>query len=311
LKDRLIHAFSGLFRIELTVQIGVAAAMDVAYSRPRSKRPPGEDIGNTHKRLQYPQPPSAGPGETVFRILCPEDKAGGVIGKGGGIVSQIRQETGARITVQETVQGCEERVIVISAPEDNGNNGGDLGKISAAQEALFRVHGRIFEDIADENDPNNLITTRLVVPNGQVGCLLGKGGKIIQQMREETKAHIRILSQEKTPPCVPSTDAILEVHYTPLIFSCSNPHAFPSFVSYVFVFSLFSFERISFCLVSWLVTILPKLPVTYTRLELMTFAWADHGNNGTVVDVLSNHRPDQFINTSFGIHANFPLLLEF
>lgn len=211
MKDRLIHAFSGLFRIELTVQIGVAAAMDVAYSRPRSKRPPGEDIGNTHKRLQYPQPPSAGPGETVFRILCPEDKAGGVIGKGGGIVSQIRQETGARITVQETVQGCEERVIVISAPEDNGNNGGDLGKISAAQEALFRVHGRIFEDIADENDPNNLITTRLVVPNGQVGCLLGKGGKIIQQMREETKAHIRILSQEKTPPCVPSTDAILEI----------------------------------------------------------------------------------------------------
>lgn len=214
-EDRLIYAFSVLFRFVLTVQIGVAAAMDGVYSRPRPKRPyfepQGEDIGHMHKRVQHPQPPSAGPDETVFRILCPESKAGGVIGKGGSIVSQIRQETGARVTVQETVQGCEERVIVISAPEDAGNNGGDLGKVSRAQEALFRVHGRIFEDIADENDPNNLITTRLVVPNGQVGCLLGKGGKIIQQMREETKAHIRILPREMTPPCVLTTDEILQI----------------------------------------------------------------------------------------------------
>lgn len=189
--------------------------MDGAYSRPRSKRPyfesPGGDVTHIHKRLQYTQPPSAGPGETVFRILCPEVKAGGVIGKGGVIVSRIRQETGARVTVQESVQGCDERVIVISAPKDSGNNGGDMGKISPAQAALFRVHGRIFEDIADENDPKNLITTRLVVPNGQVGCLLGKGGKIIQQMREETKAHIRILPRDQTPSCVPSTDEILQI----------------------------------------------------------------------------------------------------
>lgn len=189
--------------------------MDGAYSRPRSKRPyfesPGEDVTHTHKRLQYSQPPSAGPGETVFRILCPEAKVGGVIGKGGVIVSRIRQETGARVTVQESVEGSEERVIVISAPEGSGNNGGDMGKMSPAQVALFRVHGRIFEDIADKNDPNNLITTRLVVPNGQVGCLLGKGGKIIQQMREETKAHIRILPRDTTPTCVLSTDEILQI----------------------------------------------------------------------------------------------------
>jgi len=63
---------------------GVAATMDVAYSQPRSKHPLGGDIGNTHKRLQYPL---ASPGETVFRILFPEAKADGVIGKGGGIVT--------------------------------------------------------------------------------------------------------------------------------------------------------------------------------------------------------------------------------
>jgi len=123
------------------------------------------------------------PGKTMSRILCLEAKANGVMGKGNGIVSRIRKETSTWITVQETVQGCKERIIVISAPKDNGNNGGDLGEISPAQDALFRAHGMICEDIVDQDDPNNLITTHLVVPNGQVGCLMGKDGKIIQQMR--------------------------------------------------------------------------------------------------------------------------------
>ena len=37
--------------------------------------------------------------------------------------------------------------------------------IYLANEALFRVDGRIFKDIVDENDPNNIITTHLVVLN--------------------------------------------------------------------------------------------------------------------------------------------------
>eukprot|EP01018_Ginkgo_biloba_P029386 Gb_18830 [translate_table: standard] len=210
--------------------------MDGAYSRSRSKRPhfeqnPVEDNELQYKRYQPSYPPSMmpkfAPGETVFRILCPEAKAGGVIGKGGSIISQMRQETGARITVQETVEGSEERVIVISALEEprdrdnnNRNNNGrddDDGKLSPAQQALLKVHARIVEggsvngDV-DDNDPDRVITTRLVVPNSQVGCLLGKGGKIIEQMREETKAQIRILPRDQTPLCTNlSSDEILQI----------------------------------------------------------------------------------------------------
>ena len=50
---------------------------------------------------------------------CPP-QVGGVIGKAGVIVKQVRDETGARIRVVEGLPNCEERVIVISAPNMAG-----------------------------------------------------------------------------------------------------------------------------------------------------------------------------------------------
>lgn len=47
-------------------------------------------------------------------------QVGGVIGKAGTIVKQVREETGARIRVVEGVPNCDERVIVISAPNQAG-----------------------------------------------------------------------------------------------------------------------------------------------------------------------------------------------
>jgi poly(rC)-binding protein 2/3/4 len=40
-----------------------------------------------------------------------------VIGKGGSIIENLREETGARIKVADAVPGSEERVIIISANE--------------------------------------------------------------------------------------------------------------------------------------------------------------------------------------------------
>ena len=45
-------------------------------------------------------------------------QVGGVIGKAGAIVKQIREETGARIRVVEGVPNCDERVIVVSSRND-------------------------------------------------------------------------------------------------------------------------------------------------------------------------------------------------
>lgn len=59
----------------------------------------------------------SGENELVFRLLCPSDKIGSVIGKGGSIIHNLRKDTGARIKIANAVPGSDERVIIVSALE--------------------------------------------------------------------------------------------------------------------------------------------------------------------------------------------------
>ncbi|KAG6412771.1 hypothetical protein SASPL_125458 [Salvia splendens] len=169
---------------------------------------------------------------TSYRILCHDVKAGGVIGKSGSIIKAIRQHTGAWINVHELVPGDEERIIEISDTRRRDPDG-RIPSFSPAQEALLLIHERILETegggggyghndgfVEDENDEyggrggggGNRVVTRLVVSRMHVGCLLGKGGKIIEQMRMETKTHIRILPRDHTlPRCVSMSEEIVQV----------------------------------------------------------------------------------------------------
>ena len=59
---------------------------------------------------------------------------------------------------------------------------------------------------------SNRVATRLVVSRMHVGCLLGKGGKIIEQMRMDTKTQIRILPRDHNlPRCVSMSEEIVQV----------------------------------------------------------------------------------------------------
>lgn len=66
---------------------------------------------------------SSSSGGTLLRVLCPSNKIGSVIGKGGSVISQIRQESGARIRVEDSVPGCEERIIFITSPDKETEDG--------------------------------------------------------------------------------------------------------------------------------------------------------------------------------------------
>ena len=168
--------------------------------------------------------------DTVYRILCPSKKIGGVIGKGGGIVKALREETQAKITVADSVPGSDERVIIIySAPtknpkEHNSNEDPEreeeqdhMEPHCPAQDALMKVHERIIEEdlfggteFEDDNE-NTVVTARLLVPNNMVGCLLGKRGDVIQRLRSETGANIRVLPAEHLPTCAMSSDELVQV----------------------------------------------------------------------------------------------------
>ncbi|KAG1330455.1 RNA-binding KH domain-containing protein RCF3 [Cocos nucifera] len=192
--------------------------------------PPPQALSSSSSNIQDGvAPPSAV--TTFFRILCPDSKAGGVIGNSGSIIKTFRQETGASINVHQLVPGDEERIIE-TADNRSREPDGRPPQYSPAQEALLRIHERIVDaefeySGGDEEDEygggggggggerrkdRSRVTTKLVVARTHVGCLLGKGGKIIEQMRNETRTHIRILPRDRyTPNCVSTSEEVVQV----------------------------------------------------------------------------------------------------
>ena len=74
-------------------------------------------------------------GDVVIKILVPHAKIGGVIGKAGTVINQMRQETNARIKAEDTVPACIDRVVTISGSADN----------NSVCDALLRVHFKSIE----------------------------------------------------------------------------------------------------------------------------------------------------------------------
>ncbi|CAL8468952.1 g8493 [Coccomyxa elongata] len=119
-----------------------------------------------------------------YRLLCPAARIGTVIGKGGLTIQQMRDSTGARIKVEPEVVGCSDRLISFSSPDEPGADW------CRAQEALFAVQGRLTEAEAPQEDSCCMV--RMVIEHAQVGCVLGKGGEVISELRRRTGANIRV-----------------------------------------------------------------------------------------------------------------------
>ncbi|XP_015061704.1 KH domain-containing protein At4g18375 isoform X1 [Solanum pennellii] len=208
---------------------------------PSSATPPSNSF-----RTPPPPPPflKLSPGEAFFRILCPADKTGGVIGKGGAIIRQLREETGAKIRIDDSLAGCDERVIVVIADstkkdqtssDAGGVNGEELPhsafndeSSSQAQRALIRVLERILkvdeegnavpsegegrkDEFSDVRSPQGVVICRLLAPSNQVGSVLGKGGKIIEKIRQESGAQVRVLPKDQMPACALPGDELIQI----------------------------------------------------------------------------------------------------
>ncbi|KAL0843123.1 hypothetical protein Bca101_016368 [Brassica carinata] len=153
--------------------------------------------------------------DTVFRYLCPVKKIGSVIGRGGDIVKQLRLETRAKIKIGEAIPGCDERVITIYSSSDETCHavGDGYGEeiITPAQDALFRIHDRVAADYDDSSEGEQQVSAKLLVPSDQIGCILGRGGKIVQDIRSETGAQIRIIKDRNMPLCALNSDQLIQI----------------------------------------------------------------------------------------------------
>ncbi|KAK6253334.1 hypothetical protein QUC31_015054 [Theobroma cacao] len=148
--------------------------------------------------------------EVVFKILCSSDRVGGVIGKGGAIIKALQSDTGTTITIGPTLTDCDERLVTVTASENPES------QYSPAQKAVVLVFVRalgasIEKGLDSGSGKGSNVTARLVVPSGQVGCLLGKGGAIISEMRKVTGTGIRILGSDQVPKCVTENDQVVQI----------------------------------------------------------------------------------------------------
>ncbi|VAI40294.1 KH domain-containing protein At4g18375-like [Triticum dicoccoides] len=137
-------------------------------------------------------------GELLVRVVCPGDKIGLVIGKGGMTIRNIRKESGASVDVDDAKNDKEESIITISSTEATDD------VKSAAVEAVLLLQAKINDETEDR------MHLRLLVPGNVIGCLIGKGGSIINDMRSKSKAIIHI-SKGTKPRKASSSDELVEV----------------------------------------------------------------------------------------------------
>ncbi|CAN1313753.1 KH domain-containing protein At4g18375 [Linum perenne] len=193
------------------------------YGGGKRHNPSGEDSGDL--------PHGIGSDDTVYRYLCPVRKIGSIIGRGGEIAKQLRAETKSSIRISESIPGFEERIVTVYSSSEETNSfggeeedggGGDL--VCPAQHALFLVHDRVVaeergreEEEREEEVQQKQVSVRMLVPSDQIGCVIGKGGQVIQGIRSETGAQIRILKDEHLPPFALTNDELLQIVGEPAV----------------------------------------------------------------------------------------------
>ncbi|MCH83869.1 KH domain-containing protein [Trifolium medium] len=148
----------------------------------------------------------------VYRILCPVEVIGSVIGKNGKMINSIRQETRAKVKVVDPFPGAKDRVITIycyiKEKEDIeiDDEFDDRKPLCAAQDALLKVHVAILNSIEAlrDSDKNKQRKEKdecqILVPSSQSANIIGKAGATIKKLRSKTRANVKVIAKDATDP---------------------------------------------------------------------------------------------------------------
>ncbi|KAK1375498.1 RNA-binding KH domain-containing protein [Heracleum sosnowskyi] len=136
--------------------------------------------------------------ELIIKVLCSSSKIGRVIGKGGASIKSVRQTSGARVDVDDKKTDNNDCTITITSTEKLDD------MKSMAVEAVLLLQ----EKINDEEDET--ISIRLLIPCKVIGCIIGKSGSIINEIRKRTKADVRISKGDK-PKRADDSSELVEV----------------------------------------------------------------------------------------------------
>src|SRR5690349_7449997 len=116
---------------------------------------------------------------SLNRILVLSDMVGAIIGKSGGTIKQITQETRARVDVHRRENsGSLEKVITIYGNPEN----------------CSKACKRIIEVMTEEATATSQaeVPLKILAHNSLIGRIIGKSGNTIKRIMDETETKIAV-----------------------------------------------------------------------------------------------------------------------
>ncbi|KAL9940766.1 hypothetical protein V8E36_000254 [Tilletia maclaganii] len=132
-----------------------------------------------------------------MRALIITSDASIIIGKQGKHINEVRDKSGARLNISETVVGNPERILTVS------------GQLDAVSKAFGLIVRRINDEPFDQPSVpgSRAVTIRFIVPNSRMGSVIGKQGSKIKEIQEASGA--RLTAGEQMLPG--STERVLSI----------------------------------------------------------------------------------------------------
>lgn len=137
------------------------------------------------------------PQNIAMRALIVTGDASIIIGKQGKHINEIRDKSGAKLTISESIPGNPERIMTVA------------GQLDAVSKAFGLVVRRINDEPFDQASlpGSRAVTIRFIIPNSRMGSVIGKGGTKIKEIQEASGA--RLNAGEQMLPA--STERVLSI----------------------------------------------------------------------------------------------------
>jgi len=143
---------------------------------------------------------------TTLKLVLPNESVGGIIGKGGAAIAKLREDSCAAIKVSTTAAVSEETALTAGADQRVVTISGTMGAVLMAQLhmlATLATAGRGASSASEAGAPLNKLQKTVepalrpvsisqIIPQAQVGGLVGKGGAVISEVRQLSQSQIKI-----------------------------------------------------------------------------------------------------------------------
>ncbi|KAJ3210313.1 hypothetical protein HDU82_008385 [Entophlyctis luteolus] len=119
---------------------------------------------------------------TTMRAIISMKEAGMIIGKNGKNVADIRDASGARVTVSDNVVGAVERIVTI------------VGPLDTVAKAFALCATKIVEEMPNpsiEDVKQRPLSIRVLVPHQRMGSVIGKQGSKIKEIQDASGAKLQ------------------------------------------------------------------------------------------------------------------------